>query len=172
MQTGISMLYRRPAAGERIPFRSVLDLVSLPNLEYGSLAESSTFEFFKNSKYRLYQEMGEALAQKRDRLPKSMLDAVNLVRTNRSFVFLGESAMQEYHEVAPPCNLMIVGETLNQIGYGLGFPKTLPEATRDHFNRAILELSEKGVLKMLKDNYWKNEYACTKPKLCICQDDA
>jgi len=168
MQTGISMLHRRPAQAERIPFRTVLELVAAPGIEYGSLSDGSTYAFFQNSKYRLYQEMGLAMEQKREKLPKTILDAINMVRTNRSFVFLGEKSMLEYHEAAPPCNLMIVGETLNQIGYGLGFSKTVPDSTRDYFNHAILELNEKGILKMLKDTHWNDQYACKKPKLCIC----
>ncbi len=47
MQAGILPLVRKPEGGEKLPFQSLLDLVTETDLKYGAIAQGGTYSFFK-----------------------------------------------------------------------------------------------------------------------------
>lgn len=64
-----------------------------------------------------------------------------------------ESATLDY-QVTQNCNLTRVGNVvLGSNGYSIALPKG--SKWREKLTRQILDLNEKGIILMLKNNWWK-----------------
>lgn len=168
MSTGLAIMYKRPKLpGAKVPFTGLVDLVtSSEDIQFGMLHGGATNRFFLNSKFYLYRQMGEIMRNRPGGISHDLQSSVERVRRG-NFAFIAESAVVDFLISQPPCDLMKVGEDLNTLGYGLGFPKD--SDLLELINLRLLELIEAGFLHKLKGKWWKS--ACPQPQFCVCSSD-
>ena len=118
-------------------------------VDLGYIEDGSTAAFFENSAIELYQ----TVADKAEGLA-NIDEGLEMVRQG-DFALFTESAFLEHQVQKRPCDLMMIEETLNSVGYGFGFQDG--NALKDTFSATILTLQEDGVLSDLEQTYWQNE---------------
>ncbi|CAI9537623.1 unnamed protein product [Staurois parvus] len=133
--------------------QTVEDLLKQDKLEFGTLINSSTLNFFKNSKNPTFQMIYEYMDKRKDRvLVKSFSEGVQRVRES-NYAFLGESISQEF-VVAKHCDLVRAPEVIGGRGYGIAAELDSPLIRP--LTIAILELFESGRLEYLRQKWWEN----------------
>lgn len=138
--------------------QSVDDLLKQDKLEFGTLSNSSTFNFFKNSKNPTFQMIYEYMDKRKDRvLVKSFSEGVQRVRDS-NYAFLGESISQDF-VVAKHCDLVRAPEMIGGRGYGIAAELDSPLIRP--LTITILELFESGRLEYLRQKWWEN--TCSTP---------
>ncbi|XP_036341412.1 glutamate receptor ionotropic, kainate 2-like [Rhagoletis pomonella] len=120
-------------------------------VEYGAKLTGSTRNFFATSDHEVYKKMNEFMIKNPHLLFKTNQEGVERVKSSTTYAFLMESTSIEYN-IVRECNLMKIGEPLDEKGYGIAMVKNWPY--RDKFNNALLELQEQGVLSRLKNKWW------------------
>ncbi|XP_053947507.1 glutamate receptor ionotropic, kainate 2-like [Anastrepha ludens] len=120
-------------------------------VEYGAKLTGSTRNFFATSEHEVYKKMNEYMTQHPHLLFKTNQEGVEHVKSGSLYAFLMESTSIEYN-IVRECNLMKIGDTLDEKGYGIAMVKNWPY--RDKFNNALLELQEQGALARLKKKWW------------------
>ena len=84
----------------------------------------------------------------------SFEDGLKRVREG-NFALIVEKDLAEYVTKRPPCDIVIVGEPLAEIGYAFAMPMNEPQ--KHAFDLAMLELREMGEIKKITDKYWKDD---------------
>ncbi|VDN51092.1 unnamed protein product [Dracunculus medinensis] len=134
------------------PIESVDDLAKQTKIKYGTLGKGSTMTFFSESKIDTYEQMWKAMSsQPILNFVNSSKEGIHRVKS-ADYAYLMESSMLEY-AIQRDCELMQIGDLLDQKGYGIGLPKGSPY--RHAISTAILDLQEKTILTELKDKWWK-----------------
>ncbi|XP_072012045.1 probable glutamate receptor [Engystomops pustulosus] len=132
------------------------DLLKQDKIEFGTLANSSTFNFFKYSKNPTFRMIYEYMDKRKDRvLVKSFSEGVQRVRDS-NYAFLGESISQDF-VAAKHCDLVRVPEIIGGRGYGIA--ASLDSPLIRPLTIAILEQFETGNLEYLHQKWWEN--TCT-----------
>lgn len=132
------------------------DLLKQNKVEFGTLANSSTFNFFKNSKNPTFRMIYEYMDKRKDRvLVKTFSEGIQRVRES-NYAFLGESVSQDF-VVAKHCDLVRVPEIIGGRGYGIA--ASLDSPLIRPLTIAILEQFESGNLEYLRQKWWEN--TCT-----------
>ncbi|XP_056400153.1 probable glutamate receptor [Hyla sarda] len=132
------------------------DLLKQNKIEFGTLANSSTFNFFKNSKNPTLRMIYEYMDKRKDRvLVKTFSEGVQKVRES-NYAFLGESLSQDY-VAAKHCDLVRAPEIIGRRGYGVA--AALDSPIIRPLSIAILEQFESGNLEYLRQKWWEN--TCT-----------
>ncbi|KAK7495314.1 hypothetical protein BaRGS_00013496, partial [Batillaria attramentaria] len=142
------------------PIDSADDLVEHPTIKYGTLSSGTSWNFFKESAVETFQRMREAMDQNKDEV---LVDEVKVgvakVRSSKGeYAFLLESAMNNYHSQQKPCDVMPVGEPLDNKGYGIA--SRIGHPLRQKINIAVLELGEIGELYKLQQKWWYDKGKC------------
>ncbi|XP_068096791.1 probable glutamate receptor [Hyperolius riggenbachi] len=133
--------------------QSFEDLLKQDKIEFGTLRNSSTFNFFKNSKNPTYRMIYEYMDKKKDQvLVKSFSEGVQRVRKS-NYAYLGESISQDF-VVAKHCDLVRVPEVIGGRGYGIAAELDSPLIRP--LTIAILEQFESGNLEYLRQKWWEN----------------
>ncbi|KAM5140320.1 putative glutamate receptor [Mantella aurantiaca] len=141
--------------------QTVENLLKQDKLEFGTMDNSSTFNFFKYSKNPVFQLIYEYMEKRKDRvLVRSFSEGVQRVRDS-NFAFLGESISQDF-VVAKHCDLSRAPEVIGGRGYGIAAEQDSP-LTRS-LTIAILDLFESGRLEILRQKWWENT--------CSAQEEA
>ncbi|XP_067619826.1 glutamate receptor ionotropic, kainate 2-like isoform X5 [Eurosta solidaginis] len=120
-------------------------------VEYGAKMTGSTRNFFATSEHETYKKMNEFMTKNPHLLFKTNQEGVERVKSSSTFAFLMESTSIEYN-IVRECNLMKIGEPLDEKGYGIAMVKNWPYSYK--FSNALLELREQGVLARLKNKWW------------------
>lgn len=124
------------SASEDEPIQSVEDLAKQTKILYGAIAGGSTYQFFKNSKDKMYQRMFQTMETNPVVYVKSNDEGEQLVlRARNGFAFFMESSTIEY-KLKRNCELKKVGGELDTKDYGVAMPSNSP--FRSQINRAIL----------------------------------
>ncbi|XP_014479803.1 PREDICTED: glutamate receptor ionotropic, kainate 2-like isoform X2 [Dinoponera quadriceps] len=136
------------------PFDNVEELVKRKNIKYGAKQKGSTLKFFEESNHSTYTEMYEYMtSHANDVLQLSNDDGVQKVK-DEDYAFLMESSSIEYI-MERECEVTQVGGLLDEKGYGIAMKKG--SRYRTAFNKAILKLSESGILTELKKKWWQQK---------------
>ncbi|CAH2241755.1 jg16320 [Pararge aegeria aegeria] len=153
------------SAMETEPINKVDDLAKQTKVLYGAIQNGSTYEFFKNSKDKMYRRMFENMEANPAVLVRSNDEGVKRVTSGKSkYAFFMESIAIEY-ELRKNCYLKKIGGELDSKDYGIAMPANSP--FRTHINKAILELKEAGILGKIKKKWWedKNKQECPDEKV-------
>ncbi|CAB0041632.1 unnamed protein product [Trichogramma brassicae] len=133
----------------------VEDLAKQTKISYGALKDGSTYSFFKNSNTSLYQRIFNTMADAKPSVfTKTNDEGVDrVIKGKRKYAFFMESTSIEY-QIERHCELQMVGNLLDNKGYGIAMPPNSPYRTM--ISTAILHLQEKGELQQLKQKWWKD----------------
>ncbi|GMT36057.1 hypothetical protein PFISCL1PPCAC_27354, partial [Pristionchus fissidentatus] len=136
-----------------MPFNSFEELGNQTEYSFGSIYGGSTMQFFQYSRLETFKRIWERME---NATPSSFVES-NDQGVERVYVFLMESASLEY-EVTQNCNLTRVGNiVLGSNGYSIALPKGMSRSRwREKLTRQILDFNEKGIMMMLKNNWWKS----------------
>ncbi|CAN2388233.1 Eukaryotic homologues of bacterial periplasmic substrate binding proteins [Pristimantis euphronides] len=149
-------LYVNNAKDQTPNIQNFDDLLKQNKLEFGTMANSSTFNFFKYSKNPTFRMIYEYMDKRKDRvLVKSFSEGVKRVRES-NYAFLGESISQDF-AVAKQCDLVRVPEVIGGRSYGVA--AQLDSPLIKPLTIAILEQFESGNLEYLHQKWWEN--TCT-----------
>lgn len=133
--------------------KSFSDLAKQSKIEYGTLGAGSTFNFFKQSKIRVYHEIYSAMSSKGDSaLVRTMGEGTERVLTS-NYALIGETATIDL-AAANNCNLMRVPDVAAMRGYGLA--TRLGDPLKYNMSLVILELEESGHLNQLRAKWWRS----------------
>lgn len=129
-------------------------------VEYGTLREGSTRQFFKESPLLLHQSLGHVMEQNERVYVDSVAEGVERVRKSKGkYVFIMESLMNDYYNERQPCNTMMVASRVGDDGYGIAMPLDSPLA--DDINDAVLTLREEQKLSAMKRKWWVEKGSCS-----------
>ncbi|KAM9299245.1 putative glutamate receptor [Gastrophryne carolinensis] len=133
--------------------QSIEDLLKQDKLEFGTMANSSTFNFFKNSRNPTFRMIYEYMDKRKDRvLVKSFAEGVKRVQES-NYAFLGESISQDF-AAAKNCDLVRAPEMIGGRGYAIAAELDSPLIRP--LSIAILEQFETGNLEYLRQKWWEN----------------
>ncbi|CAB0007918.1 unnamed protein product [Nesidiocoris tenuis] len=136
------------------PFTDVQGLANQDKVKYGAKKGGATANFFRDSKEPIYQKMWEFMEANPDVMMSTNEAGVDRVQYNTDYAFLMESASIEY-EMERKCELMRVGDLLDNKGYGIAMRQN--SSYRNVLSRNVIKLQEKGKLTQLKDKWWKEK---------------
>uniref|UniRef100_H3B951 Glutamate receptor n=1 Tax=Latimeria chalumnae TaxID=7897 RepID=H3B951_LATCH len=129
------------------------DLAKQNVIEYGTLKDSSTLNFFKKSKHPTYRMIYEHMDRRRDYvLVSSMDEGIDRAR-NSNYALIGESASLDLM-VAKYCDLTSVPQVIGSREYGIVASKGSPWIKK--LSVAILEMRESGDLEYLRNKWWES----------------
>ncbi|XP_044134172.1 probable glutamate receptor [Bufo gargarizans] len=150
--------YVNNTKGQTPNIQTFHDLLKQDKVEFGTMANSSTFNFFKNSKNPTFRMIYEYMDKRKDRvLVKSFSEGVQRVRTS-NYAFLGESSSQDF-AVAKHCDLVRAPEIIGGRGYGIA--ASLDSPLIKPLTITILEQFESGNLEYLRQKWWETTCAAT-----------
>ncbi|GAB6033164.1 hypothetical protein CHUAL_012772 [Chamberlinius hualienensis] len=143
------------------PINSADDLSRQTEVEYGTIRQGSTQEFFRNSKIAVYARMWEFMNSRSHLFVQSYDLGIERVRKSKGkYALLLESTKNDYVNERQPCDTMKVGRNLDAKGYGIATPLGSP--LRDDLNFAVLDLKENGELAKLENRWWYDRSECQK----------
>nr|XP_012232502.1 PREDICTED: glutamate receptor 1-like isoform X3 [Linepithema humile] len=141
------------------PINSPEDLAAQTEVQYGTLAQGATREFFRKSQISLYSKMWEFMNSRKHVFVKSYEEGIQRVRTSKGkYALLIESPTNEYVNEREPCDTMKVGRNLDAQGFGVATPLGSP--LKDPINLAVLSLKENGELAKLVERWWYERTEC------------
>ncbi|XP_020297378.1 glutamate receptor 1 isoform X8 [Pseudomyrmex gracilis] len=145
------------------PINSPEDLAAQTEVQYGTLNEGSTRDFFRKSQISLYSKMWEFMNSRKHVFVKSYEEGIRRVRASKGkYALLIESPTNEYVNEREPCDTMKVGRNFNTKGYGVATPLGSP--LKDPINLAVLSLKENGDLAKLVERWWYERTECRHDK--------
>lgn len=132
------------------PINSLEDLAAQTKIKYGCAKDSHTMAFFQMSRVPTYAKMW-AFMKRHDTLVENVTEGIRRARKG-GYAFISESAVLDYYTEQRPCNtLTTIGRVFGKFGYGFGLPKNSPFTHQ--FSVKILELRQKGFLKLLRERW-------------------
>ncbi|KAH7643153.1 kainate-selective ionotropic glutamate receptor-like protein 3 [Dermatophagoides farinae] len=129
---------------------SVEDLAKQTLILYGCRKGGSTWEFFAQSNNTIYQRMFNTMESNPEVYINKVTDAIERVRKG-GYAYLAESSTIEYL-IQRRCDLIQVGNWLDNKGYGIATPPESPYRTP--ISNAITVLQDRGTLYQLKKRWW------------------
>ncbi|KAK4337025.1 hypothetical protein RND71_044001 [Anisodus tanguticus] len=125
------------------PINSADDLAKQTEVEYGVLKDSSTQEFFRNSKIQVYSRMWDFMVARSHVFVETYSEGIKRVRESKGkYAFLMESTQNDYINERQPCDTMKVGRNLDAKGFGIATPLNSPLS--HSLNIIVLALTESG----------------------------
>ncbi|CAL1544184.1 unnamed protein product, partial [Lymnaea stagnalis] len=143
-----------------VSISSADDLVGHPTIKYGTKKTGSSWRFFEKSTVDTFVRMRKEMLENADEvLFEDYSEGVRKVRESKgTYAFLLESAMNSYYSQQEPCDTMMVGDKLDNKGYGVATYVNYP--LRHNINIAVLTLKEKGELIKLTQKWWFDKGQC------------
>ncbi|XKL65848.1 hypothetical protein PGB90_009268 [Kerria lacca] len=139
---------------------SVEDLVAQSEIEYGTVKDGSTWNFFKKSQIPLYKKMWELMNSKKHVLVRNYDEGIQKVRNSKGkYALLIDSLKNEYVNQKQPCDTMKIGRNLHNEGYGIAIP--IGSSLKEAINDAVLSLIEEGELAKIENRWWSDQSECT-----------
>ncbi|RWS07675.1 uncharacterized protein B4U79_10389 [Dinothrombium tinctorium] len=134
------------------PLASLKDLVKQQIVDYGALYGGATSQFFEESTYSLYKQIGEYLKKKRQELPRSYTSAaIKVQESNGRYVFFMESTTIEYLS-SRDCDFVRIGKPIGQRYFAFAMPKKFD--LKSQIDQAISEYYESGELHRLHTKWF------------------
>ncbi|XP_046328740.1 glutamate receptor 4-like [Haliotis rufescens] len=126
----------------RVPFSTFSELVRQKNIRYGTFKYGSTEMFFRTTRSHLAKRMW-ATMNAQNTLMRTLDQGVQKVRAGK-FAFIVEGPLAEYMAGKTPCDLTVVGESLNDRGYA--FACSNKSTLCGILDQKILELKEEDFI--------------------------
>lgn len=164
---GITILYKKPSKGRKLPIYNIEDLARQNKISVGTGKGGSTEQFFRDSNIATYQMIYQKMMENSGEymLPTTDHGVEAVKQGGGKVAFIMESPRVDY-AVERYCDLIQVGGILNQKGYGIVLP--LGSSYRKDLNVALLQLQEDGVLNQLKKKWWQG----TSSGFCVETDSS
>ncbi|XP_030570348.1 glutamate receptor 1 [Drosophila novamexicana] len=141
------------------PIKSPEDLAMQTDVQYGTLLQGSTWDFFRRSKIGLHTKMWEYMNANPHLSVHTYDEGIRRVRTSKGkYALLVESPKNEYVNARAPCDTMKVGRNIDTKGFGIATPIGSP--LRNRLNLAVLSLKESGELLKLRNKWWFDKTEC------------
>ncbi|RWS04277.1 glutamate receptor-like protein [Dinothrombium tinctorium] len=137
--------------------RSISDLVGEPEVSFALVKNGSTESLFKESKIFAYNKIFESIELKNFFI-ESYESGLKRVRSDPNFVFVMEQVANDDYQQQLPCDLINIGETVIERGYGLATP--IGSHLGLLLNQVLLDLQEEGVLRELRKKWWTKKILC------------
>ncbi|XP_059169165.1 glutamate receptor 3-like isoform X2 [Physella acuta] len=143
-----------------VSINSADDLVGHPTIKYGTKKTGTSWKFFEKSTIDTFKRMKEEMEQRGDEvLCTEYKEGVQKVRESKgTYAFLLESAMNTYYSQQEPCDTMMVGDRLDNKGYGVA--TRVNYHLRHNINIGVLTLKERGELIKLTQKWWYDKGQC------------
>ncbi|XP_065103886.1 probable glutamate receptor [Paramisgurnus dabryanus] len=143
---------------QQLSIKSFEDLANQNVIEYGTIKDSSSFAFFKNSNNPTYQRIYEHIKNAQS---YSLNAAEGFRRALKgNYAFIGESVSLDL-AVARYCNLTRAPEIIGMRGYSIAAPLGSPLIK--NLSVGILGLSESGELDYFRSKWWASS--------CVAKSD-
>uniref|UniRef100_A0A4W3GXP5 Glutamate receptor n=1 Tax=Callorhinchus milii TaxID=7868 RepID=A0A4W3GXP5_CALMI len=146
--------------------RSFQDLAKQSELLYGTVKDSSVYEYFQAKgtnpleQDSTYAELWRTISKNSgmENCVSSASEGIKKVK-NGNYAFLWDMAVVEYAALTDDdCSMTIVGNSVSSKGYGIALQHGSPY--RDLFSQRILELQESGDLDVFKQKWWPKMGRC------------
>ncbi|CAG9769593.1 unnamed protein product [Ceutorhynchus assimilis] len=132
--------------------KSLVENAEKYGIRYGSKAGGATMDFFAKSKgNELYEQIFIHMRDHPEDMPSENKDGVDMAEKER-YAFFMESISIDYN-TQRHCNLMRVGDQLDEKGYGIALKKDSPFRTK--LSTAILKLQSSGVIEKIRKKWWE-----------------
>ncbi|XP_073675539.1 glutamate receptor U1 [Garra rufa] len=134
---------------QQLSIKSFEDLANQNVIEYGTIKDSSSFSFFKNSNNPTYHRIYEHIKNAQSYSINAEEGFRRALKGN--YAFIGESVSLDL-AVARYCNLTRAPEIIGMRGYSIAAPLGSPLVK--NLSVAILRLSESGELDYFRSKWW------------------
>ncbi|XP_018368900.1 PREDICTED: glutamate receptor ionotropic, kainate 2-like [Trachymyrmex cornetzi] len=137
-----------------IPVKGIEGLARQTKIKYGIQKGGATESFFQNSSYSTYKQMWDTMVNSKPSVfTSSYEEGINrVIHGERRYAFIMESGSSEYY-IDRKCDLIKIGSVIESRGYGIAMPRESPY--KNHINRAIVMINERGLLHKLKIKWWQ-----------------
>ncbi|XP_061165181.1 glutamate receptor ionotropic, kainate 3-like [Saccostrea echinata] len=134
----------------KAPVKSIYDLASQKEIQYGTVKSSAILSFFETSNIETFRKIGTELANNPRNIVNTSADGYQRVRAGR-YGFFWDSTVNSY-KTNKECQLTTIGPEFAPRGYGVGVP---PGATYlEELSINILRLGDNGFLDQLQQKWW------------------
>ncbi|OCT71958.1 hypothetical protein XELAEV_18034936mg [Xenopus laevis] len=148
------------------PIRTFQDLAKQVDLPYGTVKDSSVYEYFKSKgantlvQDRTFAELWRTIGKNNgsDNCVSSPSEGIRKAKRG-NYAFLWDVTVVEYAALTDDeCSVAVTGNTISSKGYGIALQHGSPY--RDIFSQRILEFQENGRLDVLKEKWWPRTGRC------------
>lgn len=134
---------------KQVSIKTFEDLANQDVVDYGTLEAGSTKNFFKNTNNPTYRRIYQHMERKKS-FVSSLQEGVRRAQEG-NFAFIGEAVSLDL-AASRSCKLIRSQEVIGMRGYSIAAPLGSPLIK--NLTVAILQLSESGELKYLRDKWW------------------
>ncbi|XP_060524732.1 glutamate receptor ionotropic, kainate 2-like [Cylas formicarius] len=132
--------------------QSLVEKAEEHKIRYGAKANGATFDFFDKSEgNELYKKIAKHMKDHPEDMPTDNKIGIEMAESMR-YAFFMESISIEY-TTQRHCDLNMVGDRLDEKGYGIALRKNSPYRTR--LSTAILKLQSSGVIDKIRKKWWE-----------------
>ncbi|XP_056009861.1 glutamate receptor ionotropic, kainate 2-like isoform X3 [Ostrea edulis] len=134
----------------KAPVKSVYDLTSQKEIQYGTVRSSAILSFFKTSNVETFRKIGNEMINNASNIVATSAEGYQRVSAG-GYGFFWDSTVNSY-KINRECQLTTIGPDFAPRGYGVGVP---PGATYlEELSINILRLGDKGFLDELQQKWW------------------
>ncbi|KAM5141048.1 glutamate receptor ionotropic, delta-1 isoform 3-T3 [Mantella aurantiaca] len=148
------------------PIRTFQDLAKQMDLSYGTVKDSSVYEYFKAKgtntleQDSTFAELWRTISKNNgvDNCVSSPSEGIRKAKKG-NYAFLWDVTVVEYAALTDDeCSVTVIGNSISSKGYGIALQHGSPY--RDIFSQRILEFQETGYLDVLKQKWWPRMGRC------------
>ena len=146
--------------------KSIEDLLNHQEFTYGIEPGNAVQDLFEFSKYPPFQIMWSEMTKNKENAFLSEKEAVDKIRDDKNFAFIGESPFLEYDVTLAPCNLeLLVSRNSPKTGSGYAFAFPKDSELVKNFSVETLKIHTDGLLSSIHTKWFKTRSQCTQNKL-------
>lgn len=148
------------------PIRTFQDLAKQIDLSYGTVRDSSVYEYFKAKgtnpleQDSTFSELWRTISKNNgaDNCVATPSEGIRKAKRGH-YAFLWDVTVVEYAALTDDdCSVTVIGNSISSKGYGIALQHGSPY--RDIFSQRILELQDTGDLDVLKQKWWPRMGRC------------
>ncbi|KAM8924393.1 glutamate receptor ionotropic, delta-1 [Pelodytes ibericus] len=148
------------------PIRTFQDLAKQMDLSYGTVKDSSVYEYFKAKgtntleQDSTFAEMWRTISKNNgaDNCVSNPSEGIRKAKKG-NYAFLWDVTVVEYAALTDDeCSVTVIGNSISSKGYGIALQHGSPY--RDIFSQRILEFQDTGYLDVLKQKWWPRMGRC------------
>lgn len=133
----------------KAPVKSIYDLTSQKEIQYGTVKSSAILSFFQTSNVETFRKIGSEMINNQSNIVGSSVEGYRRV-SEGGYGFFWDSTVNAF-KTNRECLLTTIGPEFAPRGYAIGVP---PGATYlDEFSINILRLGDSGFLDQLQQKY-------------------
>ncbi|XP_053548014.1 glutamate receptor ionotropic, delta-1 [Bombina bombina] len=148
------------------PIRTFQDLAKQMDMSYGTVKDSSVYEYFKAKgtnpleQDSTFAELWRTISKNNgaDNCVSSPSEGIRKAKKG-NYAFLWDVTVVEYAALTDDeCSVTVIGNSISSKGYGIALQHGSPY--RDIFSQRILEFQDTGDLDVLKQKWWPRMGRC------------